>query len=978
MLKPNQLPLAGVSSSTITERAQVKSCFRPMQLGGIKRIILQLLFVGCSFVSLSLAQTLPNHPNVVIILADDLGYGDVSFNGCPDYLTPNIDSLATNGVRFPSGYVTHPFCSPSRAALLTGRYQQRFGHENQPEQDDNNTILGLPTGELVLPQMLKPAGYVCGTIGKWHLGTAQNLRPNQRGFDEFFGFLTGESPYNPPVPVFRNNTSVTESAYLTDAFTREAVSFINRHATQPFFLFLSYSAPHSPYQATQSYLNRVSNISDPARQTYAAMIIAMDDGIGQVLQTLQTHNLLNNTLIFFLSDNGAVSADFTRNDPLRGAKFDVLEGGIRVPFVVQWTGRLPTNCVYDQPVSALDIVPTVASVAGVSLPTDRPYDGLNILPYLISQQAIPSRTLFWRWFGLGANGPWGSLDTIYAARSGSLKLVRYRALTGGPQLYNLDTDIGETRDLSLSSPGNVDSLQRAYDQWNTQLIPPLWQQPNNFRSNPIVLAGDWNAFNKNDSSSPWALTRITGPNVQGTPDGYDWFINTIHVASVGGDTIPGTHSFAFVGNQSYSNQWGGVAIKIDDITSVPPFSGTALGPTNSISFNEGFYYSFRIIDQIQVGDASLRVAVMKTSAPPISVSVSGQTPMAPTSNDPVVISISTSQPKSVEEHIYLRWSTDSFITSHMVQAVLQGAGVNYTATIPVQQVGTAVQYCLTTSTVDLSQASTSGIIDTLTLSSSSNSHYVAALGATPTATPTPTPTATPTPTPTPASTPAVTALTYNGQPFTNGTQLTTGTTYTFVAEVNAATNKVEFKRDGQVVLTANPPAPYKYIWTPNAPGGHTFAVTPISSGNVRGNPVTINFSVGSANPTPTPTPTPTSTPTPTATPTPTPTQTPALSGLTYNGGIAFVDGTTLIFGQRYTITTEANTLTQSAVFGRDGAVVKTDSASPFDVTWIPTKRGTHTFVISPCRSSGGTGSSGTPITASFKVVKASPTPTPMP
>src|SRR6266446_6173652 len=347
----------------------------------------------------SAAQGTP--PNIIIILADDLGYGDVSFNGSPDWITPNIDSLTTNGIRCSNGYVTHPFCSPSRAALLTGRYQQRFGHENQPEQDDNNTVLGLPIGELVLPQMLKPAGYVCGAIGKWHLGTAQNLRPMQRGFDEFFGFLGGESPYNPPVPVFRNNTPVTESTYLTDAFTREAVSFINRHASQPFFLFLSYSAPHSPYQATQSYLNRVSNISDPARQTYAAMITAMDDGVGQVLQTLQTQNLLNNTLIFFLSDNGAASADFTRNDPLRGAKFDVLEGGIRVPFVVQWTGRLPANCVYDQPVSALDIVPTIAGVAGVSLPTDRTYDGLNILPYLISQQAIPSRTLFWRGWLVG-------------------------------------------------------------------------------------------------------------------------------------------------------------------------------------------------------------------------------------------------------------------------------------------------------------------------------------------------------------------------------------------------------------------------------------------------------------------------------------------------------------------------------------------------------------------------------------------------
>src|SRR5205085_1508509 len=244
-------------------------------------------------------------------------------------------------------------------------------------------------------------------------------------------------------------------AYLTDAFTREAVSFVQRHATQPFFLYLAYNAVHKPYDTPpKSYMDRVANIANNSRRIYAAMTLALDDGVGQVLQTLQTQNLLNNTLIFFLSDNGAVSSDFTRNDPLRGAKFDVLEGGIRVPFLMQWTGQLPANCVYDQPVSALDLVPTIAAVAGVSLPTDRPYDGLNILPYLISQQAIPSRTLFWRWFGLGVNGPWGSLDTIYAARNGPLKLVRYRALTGGPRLYNLDIAVGETQDLSLSSPGD--------------------------------------------------------------------------------------------------------------------------------------------------------------------------------------------------------------------------------------------------------------------------------------------------------------------------------------------------------------------------------------------------------------------------------------------------------------------------------------------------------------------------------------------
>src|SRR5262249_46301306 len=318
-----------------------------------------------------------------------------------------------------SGYASHPFCSPSRAGLITGRHQQRFGHENNPEIDASNPRLGLPTQEMLLPQMLKPAGYVCGLVGKWHLGTATNLRPTQRGFDEFFGFLDGGSRYY-NASLLDNDTPVNESDYLTDAFTREGVSFINRHATEPFFLVLAYNAPHEPYDTPpQSYMDRVANITDPARRVYAAMITALDDGVGQVLQTLQSQNLLNNTLIFFLSDNGAPNVAFVRNSPLRGYKESVWEGGIRVPFAVQWTGRLPAGISYDQPISALDIVPTVAAAVGVSLPTDRVYDGVNMLPYLSREQVPVPRTLFWRWFGLGGNGPPGSLSNMYAVRSDS-------------------------------------------------------------------------------------------------------------------------------------------------------------------------------------------------------------------------------------------------------------------------------------------------------------------------------------------------------------------------------------------------------------------------------------------------------------------------------------------------------------------------------------------------------------------------------
>jgi arylsulfatase A-like enzyme len=898
---------------TITARTQ--SYFSSNGLSFFRKLLPPLLLIACAFVSSS-ASAQSGQPNVIVIVADDLGYGDVSYNGCPDYATPNIDSLATNGLWCSNGYVTHPFCVPSRAALITGRYQQRYGVENLLGDDPTNPRLGLSMQELPLPQILKPAGYVCGLIGKWHLGTAPNMTPIQRGFDEFFGFLGGDSSYY-NARVQRNSTSLIEPAYLTDAFTREAVSFINRHATEPFFLLLAYNAPHTPHDTPpQTYMDRVANITDSKRQVYAAMITAEDDGIGQVLQTLQAQNLLSNTLIFFLSDNGAPFWGFTRNDPLRGYKGDTIEGGIRVPFAIQWTGRLPAHVMYNEPVSALDIVPTVAAAAGIPLPTDRVYDGLNLIPYL-SGQPSPQRTLFWRWFGLGQDGPQGSSDTIYAVRSGPLKLVRERAAFRPLELYNLPNDIGETQNLATTRPGDVANLQSLYDQWNVDLIAPLFHEPS--AGFGMVLAGDWNGFNVSDSRSPWRLTKITAPGAQGTPDGYDWFINTIHVASTGGDTTPGGHSFVVAGG-SYSNQWGGTPINIDDSTSVPYFSGNMLGPTNSITFDNGFYYSFRVLAPLSWNvSVNLTFAVMKTSAPPVSVSVTGQTPTAPRSNDAVVVSIVTNQPKSAQERIYLRWSTDTFITSHMVEAV--GSGVNYSAIIPAQPAGTSVQYCITTSTADLSQVTTSGRIDFLTLATTSNTHFVVAQGtgvtpsptatppptptATPTATATPTPTATPTQTPTPAptTTPTPTAtstpapsptptLTPTATPSPGSTPAApsnlsataAGCLDISLSWIDNSNNETGFKIERSVDNVT-----FNQIATTSA-NITTYTSHQLSAGlryfrvrayNANGNSVysnTVSSQSGAcptATPTPTftPTATPTSTPTSTATPTPTPTNT---------------------------------------------------------------------------------------------------------
>jgi len=287
--------------------------------------------------------------------------------------------------------------------------------------------------------------------------------------------------------------------------------------------------------------------------------------------------------------------------------------------------------------------------------------------------------------------------------------------------------------LAAARPADVTRLRNLYDQWQTKLIAPLWQKDMDWQFAPVVLAGDWNNFNKDDNSAPWQLTRISAPALNGTPDGYSWFVNTIHVASSGGDTTPGTHSFVVIGHNHYATQWGGETINIDNTTVIPFFSGNTLGPVNTITFDNDYYYSFRLLDYACPNDhqgapcadqahANMELAVLRTAAPPVSITRSGQTPEVPTASQPVVVNIALSHSKSPEEHVYLRWSTDTFVTSHIVRAT--GSGINYSATIPAQPPGTAVQYSLLTSTANLSSAVYSGVIDPLALSVSVNFKYV--------------------------------------------------------------------------------------------------------------------------------------------------------------------------------------------------------------------------------------------------------------
>ncbi|MFY9610457.1 MAG: sulfatase [Blastocatellia bacterium] len=428
-------------------------------------------------------------PNVVFILADDLGYCDISMYGCKEIPTPHIDSIGMNGIRFTNGYVSAPVCSPSRAGLLTGRYQQRFGFEFNAgplQRALANKDMGLPLSEITLAEALKKAGYATGMVGKWHIGMNDRYMPTQRGFDEYFGFLFGANLYidpnkpgvmtrrgnveggasaastrSPQNPIYRNTTPVEEGDYLTDAFAREAVAYIDRHQKEPFFLYAPFNAPHEPFQATQKYLARFPNVKDERRRVYMAMVSALDDAVGVILKKLRDTGLEKDTLVVFLSDNGcATYSGACTNDPLRFGKLTHLEGGFRVPFAMQWPGQLKAGTVSDQVISSLDLFPTAVALAGGELPKDRVLDGVDLMPYLTGKnKSAPHPVLCWR---NGSNA---------AVRKGNWKLFK-----GGDHfwLFDLSKDTGEHKNLAAERPEIVEQLKKELAKWEAQMKEPLW------------------------------------------------------------------------------------------------------------------------------------------------------------------------------------------------------------------------------------------------------------------------------------------------------------------------------------------------------------------------------------------------------------------------------------------------------------------------------------------------------------------------
>jgi arylsulfatase A-like enzyme len=432
--------------------------------------ILGVLFVGlgCSLSIPLVRGAEARRPNVLVIVADDLGYGELSCQGNPQVPTPNIDSIARNGIRFTSGYVSGPYCSPTRAGLLTGRYQQRFGHEFNPGPagtEDKN--FGLSLRETTLAERLKSAGYATGMFGKWHLGYRPEFQPTRRGFDEYFGFLGGAHSYldakaNPDNLILRGTTPVDSTDYTTDAFGREAVSFIEKHRKDPWFVYLPFNAVHAPLQALDKYRDRFKSIEDDKRRTFAAMLSGLDDNVGLVLSKVRSLDLENDTLIVFVSDNGGPTKNTTSgNAPLHGFKAQVWEGGIRVPFLVQWKGRIPAGKVIDQPVIQLDIHPTVLAAVGVSVPKDAKLDGVNLLPFLTADNAgTPHEALFWRFGGQRA------------VRKGDWKLTD---LGEGPKLFNVSQDIGEKDNLAANYPAKLKELEADYQAWNAGNIEARWK-----------------------------------------------------------------------------------------------------------------------------------------------------------------------------------------------------------------------------------------------------------------------------------------------------------------------------------------------------------------------------------------------------------------------------------------------------------------------------------------------------------------------
>ena len=462
----------------------------------------------CLILGFALMSQAAKQPNIIVLLADDLGYGELSCQGNSEIPTPHIDSIAKNGIRFTQAYVTGANCSPSRAGFLTGRIPTRFGYEFNPIGHKNELPgVGMPKNEITIAEMLHEVGYTTGLIGKWHQGGSAEFHPHRHGFDEFFGFTHeghyfvpppykgvttmlrrrtnpgntkgrwgngklwytthmghNEPDYDANNPIVRSGQPVEEHEYLTDALTREAVDFIDRHNDKPFFLYLAYNAVHSPLQGADKYMRKYSHIEDLHRRIFAAMLGNLDDSVGDVLKAVRKNKIEEDTLVIFLSDNGGPTRELTSsNAPLKGEKSAMYEGGIRVPFMLQWKGKLPERKTDGRFIVTTDIFATAAAISGGK--PARGDDGVNLMPYLTGQKnEDPHDFFYWR------QGP------RTAVRQGPWKLLNMKR-KGAPEweLYNIPNDISEESNLAATNPTKLKEMVELWEKTNSQMTEALFK-----------------------------------------------------------------------------------------------------------------------------------------------------------------------------------------------------------------------------------------------------------------------------------------------------------------------------------------------------------------------------------------------------------------------------------------------------------------------------------------------------------------------
>lgn len=453
-------------------------------------LVLLIVLSSCSIKSSNQKQTssIQKRPNILVVLCDDLGYADVGFNGSPDIRTPNLDKLANKGMTFSSAYVSHPFCGPSRASLMTGRYAQNIGTPYNIWENDGRNDTGVPTSETFISKVLQDAGYFTAAVGKWHLGFSERFQPQQRGFDEFYGFLGGGHDYFPEKfrakfqkqkesgrphiaeyvkPLMHNNAEVVENEYITDALSRETVRIIKEAANKenPFFIYLAYNAPHVPLEAKEEDMAQFPEIENEDRRKFAGMVYAVDRGVGNIVEALKETNSLDNTLIVFLSDNGGNHDRGANNSPLQGRKGDAWEGGFRTPMFFHYPAKIKAGSTFDIPVTSLDFYPTFLGLAETPVPQGKMLDGTDIMDDILEgKKELQNRPIFVCRY---RNGFFDA-----GTRMGEWKLTRMKNQDW--QLFKINEDLGETKDVSAEFPEKKKEIMDAMYEWTKGHVQPLW------------------------------------------------------------------------------------------------------------------------------------------------------------------------------------------------------------------------------------------------------------------------------------------------------------------------------------------------------------------------------------------------------------------------------------------------------------------------------------------------------------------------